>query len=187
MRRRPVALLVLWALLAVTPLPLLAEAAFVVEDARIHLANGSYQLDATIDYRFTETALEALRNGVPLTVVVKVEVYRTRPFLWDERVAKLRLRYQLRYRALSQLYQVVNLGSGTKRNFASITAAIRALGTIRGLEAIDRGVLKPGGQYSARLRASLDIEALPLPLRPLAYVSPAWHLASKWYQWQPGS
>ena len=174
-------------LLLLLAVPQSFAAEFVIEDASIRLDDEAYLLDATIDYRFNDTALEALRSGVPLTLEVRIEVYRIRPVLWNERVATLRLRYQLRYRALSRLYQVVDINSGTTRSFASITAAIRALGTIRNLVAIERHLLEPDERYLVRLRANLDIEALPLPLRPLAYVSPSWHLASEWFQWQPGS
>lgn len=165
----------------------LAAANFIIEDASIGVREGSYRLDARINYRFNDTALEALRNGVPLTVEVRVEVYRLRPVLWDERVTHLRLRHQLRYRALSQLYQVIDLDNRSQRNFASITAALQALGTLRNLPVMEAGTLAQGEQFYVRLRADLDIEALPLPLRPLAYVSPSWHLASEWYRWPPGS
>lgn len=164
-----------------------ALADFIIEEARIRYHNGAHRLDASIDYRFNQTTLEALRHGVPLTVEVRVELYRTRKVLWDERIASLQVRRQLRYRALAQLYQVVDLRTGATRNFASITAAIRALGTIRNLAIAEREVLKTDGPFYIRLRADLDIESLPLPLRPLAYVSPSWHLASEWYQWQVGS
>ena len=37
--------------------------------------------------------------------------------------------------------------------------------------------------YRAGLSVRLDIESLPLPLRPVAYVTPAWYLESPVYKW----
>jgi hypothetical protein len=40
-----------------------------------------------------------------------------------------------------------------------------------------------GEEYEVLIHAELDIEALPSPLRPLAYITPAWRLNSDWYSW----
>jgi hypothetical protein len=43
--------------------------------------------------------------------------------------------------------------------------------------------LVPGEAYQLRLRADLEIESLPLPLQPLAYLGRGWRLTSGWTQW----
>jgi hypothetical protein len=42
--------------------------------------------------------------------------------------------------------------------------------------------MKPERAISLALKARLDIESLPTPLRALAYVSPEWYLSSRWYK-----
>ena len=42
---------------------------------------GLLRLDAQIDFQFTEAPLEALRNGVPLTIEIDIEVVRDRDYL----------------------------------------------------------------------------------------------------------
>src|SRR5437868_4182547 len=37
--------------------------------------------------------------------------------------------------------------------------------------------------YNVQLRVHLDIEALPAPLRPVAYTTLSWHLNSGWTSW----
>ncbi|MGD9299645.1 MAG: DUF4390 domain-containing protein, partial [Thiohalocapsa sp.] len=37
--------------------------------------------------------------------------------------------------------------------------------------------------YEVQIRVSLDIEELPLPLRPMAYLYPSWKQSSKWTKW----
>ncbi|HKJ22131.1 MAG TPA: DUF4390 domain-containing protein [Gammaproteobacteria bacterium] len=148
------------------------------------LADNVYWLNAEIGYDFSNKALKALDNGVPITVQLDIQVSRQRNYLWDERIASLEQRYQLRYRALTKRYLLKNLNSASERTFPSLKTALAALGKVRRLPMLDKNLLDDTQRYIARIRASLDIEALPVPLRLLAYFSSAWHLSSEWYQWR---
>ena len=75
-------------------------AGFEVRAASTRLEQGVYRLNASIEYRFSNAALDALRNGVPLTVELQMEVRRRRPWVWDETVYTLAQRYRIEYRPL---------------------------------------------------------------------------------------
>jgi hypothetical protein len=62
-------------------------------------------------------------------------------------------------------------------------AAVTALGEIKGLQLLDQSRLEPDVPYEVQIRASLDIEELPLPLRPMAYLYPSWKQSSEWTKW----
>ncbi|HXH04501.1 MAG TPA: DUF4390 domain-containing protein [Candidatus Competibacteraceae bacterium] len=156
---------------------------FLVQRVSTHLEQGVYRLDADIEYGLSEANLEAMRNGVPITVELEMEVRRRRDWLWDVTEASLRQRYRLEYHALSGQYLVSNLNSGERKGFPTLGTATDYLGRIRDFPLLDSSLLEPGGQYYGRLRVSLDIEALPAPLRPVAYFSADWRLASDWYRW----
>ncbi len=156
---------------------------FVVHNAGTTLVNGVYTLNASIEYQFGHAVLEALENGVPLTLQLNIQILRPRRLLWNEEFTALQQRYRLEYHALSQQYLVKNLNSGLQYNFPGRQDAINALGTIANLPILDERLLEPGQRYYGRLRASLDIEALPTPLLLMAYLSPQWHLTSEWYTW----
>lgn len=156
---------------------------FIVHHAASNLLNDVYVLNAEIEYRFTPAVLEALENGVPLILEMHIEITRPRDWLWDAQFTDLVQRYRLQYHALTEQYLVKNLNSDIQYNFPSREAAIDALGTITDLPILDKRLLEPGIEYQARLRTSLDLEALPTPLRLLAYLSPQWHLESEWYTW----
>lgn len=170
------------------PADFIAKAAlaggFVVREAHTDLVDEVYHLDAQIDYKLSDTVLDALENGVPITIEIRIEVYRPREYLWKEEVASLRQRYRLEYHALSQQYLVTNLNTRAQQSYPGRSAAIEAVGAITDLPMLDRRLLKRGEHYMARLRASLDIEALPAPLRLLAYLSSDWRVSSKWYAWE---
>jgi len=156
---------------------------FVVLSASVKQVQRVYQLDTRVDYQFSQEVLEALDSGVPLTLSLHIEVVRERRYLWDEVIAQLEQRFQLQYHALTKQYLVRNLNADTQANYLTLTAALTALGNISGLPMLDTTLVEAGENYRVRLRARLDIEELPAPLRPVAYISPKWRLASEWYTW----
>jgi len=156
---------------------------FFITGVHTHLKDNVYLLDAYIDYRFSDEALEALDNGVPLTFQLTIEIQRKRKWWLDADVADLQQRYRLQYHALSHQYLLQNLNSGAFYAFQSLTAARDAMGTLRDFPLLDKQLVEPEEKYEVLLHAELDIEALPSPLRPLAYITPAWRLDSDWYTW----
>ena len=62
--------------------------------------------------------------------------------------------------------------------------AVSALGEIADLPVIEEKLLEAGETYRMELRSELDIEALPVPLRPTAYMSGSWKLKSEWSTWR---
>jgi hypothetical protein len=173
----------LWVLAAVLlTCPLAAHAGnFKVTDMQCPLEGSFYVLHASIDYGFSEHTLEALENGVPLTLNFRARLRRQGGWFWESDLFDNTLRFQLRYHAVAALYQLVNMGGGKSQNFATREAAIAALGEIHSLPIIKSERLQTGEAYELQLQVKLDIAALPLPLRPEAYISPSWgRLSSRW-------
>jgi hypothetical protein len=48
---------------------------------------------------------------------------------------------------------------------------------------LDAGLLSKNENYNGKVRAYINIDRLPTPLKLLAYVSPGWQLSSDWYVW----
>lgn len=156
---------------------------FHVERVETRLEEGTFRMDANIRYAFSERALEALENGVPLTVEVHIRVRPADAWIWQESLVDLRLRYRIRYKPLSERYLVSQLPGERGRTYVTRDAALAALGEIRDLALLRSDRLEPDTAYEVQLRVSLDIEELPLPLRPIAYLYPSWKQSSKWTKW----
>ena len=176
-------LLVLLALLVLLRVTDVQAAGFDVIEASTRLGDGVYRLNAQIEYSFSEPALDALQNGVPLTIELLMDVRRRRAWVWDETVYSLVQRFRLEYHALSRQYLVHNLNSGERRNFSTRPAALRFMGRIHEFPLLDRSLLAPDQRYEGALRAQLALDSLPTPLRLLAYLSEDWQLTSEWYTW----
>ena len=156
---------------------------FAVRSAETALVDKVYRLNTRLDYHLSEDALGALQKGIPLTIALDIEVLRQRAYLWAEQIAAIEQRYQLSYHALTQQYLARNLNTGVLTSFATLKKALDHLSTIENFPMLDAQLLLPDEKYSARLRARLDLETLPVPIRVLAYISSGWRLSSEWYAW----
>ena len=156
---------------------------FSISEARSLLVDGVLRVSAQVDFQLGDQAKEALNSGVPLVLELKVEVREGRQWMWDALVGDLRQRHEVRYHALSRQYVVRNVATGVRQSFYRLDDALRAVGTVYDLPVLDQKLLNPALPHTVRLRAGLDIESLPTPVRLWAYVSRDWGIESEWHEW----
>jgi len=153
-----------------------------IQTAQLSQQQGTYLLNARVNYQLSDEAIEALHNGVTLTFNVELSIIEPRPWLWDKYHSRISLPYQIKYHTLAEIYQTTNQHSSAQHNFASLEAALNAMGQLNDVP-ISTLAKKTSLHKNGVLRAYLNIEALPLPMRPLAYLTPGWHLQSDRYLW----
>ena len=175
---------VLVLLLLLTPPGIAQAQGFAINHAEIVLSDKVYHLNATLDFDFSSDVLEAISNGVPLVLELIIEILEPRRYWYDDEVASLEQRYQLQYHALSEQYIVINLNSGARYTFFSISAALQKIGSVNNLPIIDEQLLedKDIENYYARIRTTLSFENLPVPLKLDAWTSRSWWLGSDWIE-----
>src|SRR5690349_6992859 len=156
---------------------------FQVRSAIAELRDGVYYLNANIGYRLSTEATDALHSGVPLGIRLDIEIVHPRRWWFDDDSVALRQSYQLDYHAVSERYLVLNVNSGDQISFASLSSALEHIGRVERLPLIDSAVLSDDRGYYVRMRASLDQEQFPGPLRLLAFWRRDWSIASEWYRW----
>lgn len=159
------------------------EFAAEVKQAKITLQSDSYVLSADIVYQLSEKAKEALQNGVPLFWNIQVKMLQHRNVLWDKTLIDTAIRYRIQYHALLNMYRVRNEGNGEVYNFSTLSAALDLMSAVRNFRVIEKAELAPEKQYLCAVKVNFDREALPLPLRPIAYIDPQWYLSSDWTLW----
>ena len=190
---RPAVWLAVYSLLLVTPAPSKSApddipAGFDIRNARTELVDGVYLLDADISFVFSEETLEAIENGIPVTIILEMQVLRERGLIWDnlwwdKEMANIEAKFRIETRPLSKTYLVRNVNYGETKVFGSFGELVVGLGKIRDFPLLDKHLIGDEGHFYLRLRALLDIESLPSPMRPWAYLSSWWRLQSDWYEW----
>ena len=168
--------------LAATPLPALAGG-ISIEYAATKLVADAYKLDARIKFDLGDEISAALQHGVELHIDVFMKVRRERKWLWDPLIAESSLSYILQQHPLSEDYVVTDVTHGTRHQFPSLEAALKHIGSIDNHPLVAGDRLNEESEYAGYIRAALNIEMLPVPLQPLAYVSEKWRMGSSWYEW----
>lgn len=163
-----------------------ASADFTVVDIQPKFVEQSLVLNGNFELGLNTKVEEALAKGIPLEVNIDVHLLRTRRFLWDQKIASWTLRRRIQFHALSGQYLVSSAEPEPESGESLLTLqeALKQLGTLNDVTLKLEEPVKPDDAHSVDIRVSLDIEALPTPLRPVAYTSFTWHLNSGWSTWK---
>lgn len=159
---------------------------FSVNNPRVHQIGNGYVVTAQIDYPLTPRVIEALENGVPITFFQELEIIERFPILgnfwqWETSLWQSKLRYELRFHALSEQYVIISLDTSHQQNFPNLKDALTALGQINDLT-VPPQYTDDVEDIILRIRSGLDLNALPTPMRPGALISSKWQLTSPWVQ-----
>ncbi|MEO5343388.1 MAG: DUF4390 domain-containing protein [Gammaproteobacteria bacterium SHHR-1] len=154
-----------------------------IQEIEVKIQQGFYLLEAFIDYRLSQAVLEALHSGVAMVFQVYLQVQPSQARFWQYPILERRLPYQLRYHALASVYELIKPEAPQVLRFATLAAALRALGTLEPMRLVPLAHLDAGQAYELRMEARLDIESLPAPLRPLAYLSQDWSIHQETRRW----
>ncbi|MBF0264809.1 MAG: DUF4390 domain-containing protein [Gammaproteobacteria bacterium] len=159
------------------------EKFFKIEYASSQLEKNNYYVNAKLNMEFPEVVQEALTNGVPLIIVIELLVIEKNQW-WNDIIKNSLQQFELRYHALTNIYEIKNLSSEHTFTFNTQQSALELLGNIHQAHLISHNKLKTDKHHEIKLRVYMDIWQLPEVLRPVASLSPEWQLDSQWYQWQ---
>jgi len=150
----------------------------------MELSTGYQKISARYqqDLSLSQEAVEALENGVPLTIEVEMELRDSETLMLLVDSAHL---FEIRFLPLSQRYQLSRAGEGESGEadiqwFPRLRHVMNALSNLE--MDFDTGPLAPG-KYEFRARTSLDNARLPAPMHLPALFSTRWQHDSEWSTW----
>ena len=153
-----------------------------VQFAEVRAVNEGYELAAQFVINPNRTLEEALEKGVALHFIAELEVSRPRSWWFNESIGEASRRMRIYYNFLLRRY-VIDSGY-TTLNASTLDEALALLGRVEHWQILERGALKPGQRYEARLRLRMDASQLAKPLQMGALASGKWDLQSGWYEWK---
>jgi hypothetical protein len=157
---------------------------FEVRTATTDLVNGVYTINALIYLRLPSEATRALHSSLPLTISIEIQFLNRLRLWWDTTAAEVTQRFELRYLSVTDRYVVTNINADLRRGFSSLSEALDFIGQIDELPVVDAALLDDDRRYDIRIRAGLDKDELPGPLRLLAFWRGDWSIESDWLQWR---
>ena len=166
----------------VLPQSLLAADNVGIKFAEIRAVNEGYELDAQFVLNPSRTLEDALEKGVALHFITELEVTRPRNWWFNESIGEATRRMRIYYNLLLRRY-VVDAGY-TTQTATTLEEALVMLGRVERWQVLERGALKAGQRYQARLRWRMDASQLAKPLQIGALTSDKWDMQSAWFTWK---
>ncbi len=154
-----------------------------VKQAEMKLQREDYLFSAVLVYHLSDKAKNALQNGVPLFWNVHFKLQQPHFMFLKSTLIDVVIRYRIQYHALLNMYRVRNEFNGEVYNFSTLPAALELMSVINDLDIIKKTDLDAKKTYFFYVKVDFDRDALPLPLRPIAYIDPQWYLSSDWTLW----
>ncbi len=143
----------------------------------------NYAFSAGVIYHLSDNAKSALQNGVPLFWNLRFKIQQQRDLLWNITLRNDVIRYRIQYHALLNMYRVRNETNGEITSFSTLSAALESMSMVTDFPELKAVDINPQKDYICAVKVDFDRDALPLPLRPIAYVNPQWYLSSNWTLW----
>jgi hypothetical protein len=177
---KPIYFLIFWLFVGIGP-AYAEDFSAKVRSAGLKTGTDTYDVYAEIAYQLSPTANEALSKGVPLAWEVSINISHS-GWLFDTLLYQKKLAYYLQFHALLNQYEVKN-PSGQLEMFLSLNAALNYMAGVHLSIPQDTFSLSKDANYQLAIQSHFNREFLPVPLRPIAYLSRQWYLSSDWYLW----
>lgn len=134
------------------------------------------------DLNLSPDAEQALHQGIPLSLAVDARIARNYG-LWAWLIDEQQAIWRLTYLPLSRQY-ALHRPSGERSLYSRLRHLRAALREPHLFQLSRPAEVKTPQRYQVQLRAYIDIQALPSPLRLPALFSSQWQLHSGWQTWQ---
>jgi hypothetical protein len=132
-------------------------------------------LDYSLDFELPRGAEEALAKAVPLYFVAEAEVFRSRWYWTDKRVASAVRVWRIVFQPLTFTYRVTF--GGLSQSYATRSEAFAAMRRGVNWKIADAGQLDNGSDHYVEFSFRLDTSLLPRPMQIGIGNAPDWALS----------
>jgi hypothetical protein len=162
-------------LFALPPAPAPAADTPEVTTFELSLDDEGVTLSYSVDFELTRSVEEALNKGVPLYFLAEAEVYQSRWYWRDKRVAHATRLWRVVYQPLTSSYRVTF--GGLVQNYSSPAEALAAMRRGVRWKIAEAGQIEAGGSHYVEFSLRLDTTLLPRPMQIGISGQPDWSLA----------
>jgi hypothetical protein len=126
-------------------------------------ADGALSLDFAVRVTLPKAVEDALHRGVPLYFAAEAQLFRSRWYWRDERVARVARSWRVAYQPLTNTWRV-GLG-GLHQTHDTLAEALGAASRSAGWKLVDLSRIDPDSSYYIEFSYRLDTTQLPGPMQ----------------------
>jgi hypothetical protein len=131
---------------------------------------------------FTDEMKKAIENGITTTFTFFIILNEVRGFLWDKKIADLKISHSIVYNSLKKVYEIRT--SEKNSNLISVPdfhEARNLMSKIVGVKIAELSKLQKGKRYEIQMMAELEKIRLPLYLDYVFFFLSLWNFETDWY------
>ena len=142
---------------------------------KVERAEDGVYLSAVVQFDLPAVVEDALTKGIPMFFVVEADMYQSRWYWTDRRVASATRTIRLSFQPLSRRWRVnivtglINNSSGLRatfnQNYESLPEALSAVQRLSRWKVADNAEVDPDVVYKLELSFNMDLSQLPRPLQ----------------------
>ena len=146
-----------------------------VEQLRVERAEEGIYLSASVRFDLPPVVEDALLKGIPMFFVVEADIYRSRWYWTDRRVASAARTIRMAYQPLTRRWRVnivsgiINSSSGLRatlnQNYDTLPEALSAIQRISRWKIAEPAEIEADEQHQLEFRFRLDLSQLPRPFQ----------------------
>jgi len=159
---RGVGLLLLALLLCLGSGPLRAQGVDLTE-FELRRTDGALTLDFALRLTLSRSVEDALQRGVPVYFQAQADVYRSRWYWRDERIARVARSWRLSYQPLTSTWRT-SLG-GLSQTYSTLSEALAVVSRVGGWRLTEPGQLDSDERHYVEFSYRLDTSQLPRPMQ----------------------
>lgn len=160
------------------------EPAFNIKTASFTMQDSLLLLDSTIEIELPKYINKAIDQGFAVPLMFEVEVLKYSKYWLDEKLLSLKQQYQLHYLPMLSSYAIFDVNANQRLYFNSRQEAVKYLKVIYAYPMFDITNINQSGRVYVRMRAGIDVDELPLPLKSSSLWDNDWGLQSDWFEWK---
>lgn len=157
---------------------------FKIKTAGFTIRDTLLLLDSAIEINLPNYINKAIDQGFAVPLMFEVEVRIYSKYWWDEKRLSLKQQYQLHFLPMLESYAVYDVNANQRLYFNSRQAAVQYLKVIHAYPMFDINNINRLGRVYMRMRAGIDVDELPLPLKSSSIWDNDWTLQSDWFEWK---
>lgn len=183
MKRLPLALILLWFLLAALPCTIGAAQADPpeIKDIIVTTSDVDLLLFATVKNGFTPEMLDAVKAGTPLVFTFQLELVKTSDHWLDTSLVATAVTHTLSWDAAQQHYRVVFSNQGDQGTTTKdVEQAKQLMAELNGVKVIGLSGLVPDAPYAIHFKVVMKKGTLPLGMHNVLPFSSLWNFETDW-------